>query len=220
MIFTRMAITNRQITTRQTPFIGLLQHLNVKFFHFEKRLGHSRQSLSVFILEHLVHCRGNNLPRDAIFIFQPAALLRLWICGKLSPVVINFLLRLAVHHERNGFIESKVVFKRAVHGSKFQPLKHESGVLYCSNFIRLFTFAVAVYIANFCIVEHSCVKINRFFCFSVLVADEQKRRGDFLLYLMPASEHCLPGKAVPVLDPSISLAERIFTKLHECRASF
>ena len=32
------------------PMISLLQHLNVKFFHFEKRLGHSRQFLFVFVL--------------------------------------------------------------------------------------------------------------------------------------------------------------------------
>jgi hypothetical protein len=44
------------------PFISLLQHLNVKFFHFEERLGHSRNFLSILVLEHLFQNRWNNLP--------------------------------------------------------------------------------------------------------------------------------------------------------------
>jgi hypothetical protein len=96
---------------------------------------------------------------------------------------------------------------RAIHGRKLLPFKRESGVLYCSFFVGLFASAVAKDIANFYIAKHRGVKIDRFFCFSADVANKHKRRNYSLFDLTVAHEHHLPRKTVPILRPSVFLAE-------------
>ena len=53
---------------------------------------------------------------------QPAALLRLRVCRKLSPVVIDLLLRLAMHYERDGFVKGKAMNPGAVHGCELHSI--------------------------------------------------------------------------------------------------
>jgi hypothetical protein len=42
--------------------VGFLQFSDIEFFHLQKRVGHPRQFLLVFVLHHLVHDRRNDLP--------------------------------------------------------------------------------------------------------------------------------------------------------------
>jgi len=49
----------------------------------------------------------NDLPGDAVFVFQPAALLRVLVpaFGKLAPIVIDLFLGLAIDLKRNRLVE-------------------------------------------------------------------------------------------------------------------
>src|SRR5256885_12668603 len=96
------------------PFVCPLEGINIEFFHFEKRFGHPCDFLFVFFLKHLVHNTRNNLPRQAVFVFEPTALLGFRIGCELSPVVIYFFFCITVYLERNTFVESKVVTTCAV----------------------------------------------------------------------------------------------------------
>src|SRR6185369_901120 len=67
-------------------------------------------------------CR-NDLPRQAVFIFQPAALYFLPAFSEPVPKMIDFLLRLAIDDERNRF--GKLELRSAVEGCELQPLEFE-----------------------------------------------------------------------------------------------
>lgn len=47
------------------------------------------------------------MPRQAVLVFEPAALLRFFIAARaeLLPVIINFFLRLTIDLQRDGFVE-------------------------------------------------------------------------------------------------------------------
>ena len=87
-----------------------LQFRDVKFFHFQERFCDARNLLLVFFPEHLSPSHGgHDLPREPEFIFEPAALLRLWRRSKFVPVVVNFLLGVAVYDQRDCLVECEVV---------------------------------------------------------------------------------------------------------------
>src|SRR4029079_8713862 len=54
---------------------------------------------------HLEHHSGDDLPRNAVAVFQPPARLRLSALEKRVPVAIDFRLILAIHYERNSVVE-------------------------------------------------------------------------------------------------------------------
>src|SRR5712671_6347174 len=51
---------------------------------------------------------GNDLPRQAVFIFEPTASFLSPAVGKLVPQLVDLLLRLTAHKERNGWRERKL----------------------------------------------------------------------------------------------------------------
>src|SRR5262249_52375170 len=54
--------------------IGLLQLFDLDFAHLQNGLRHAIRFLSVLVLHHLADVRGNDLPRNAEFVPEPAAL--------------------------------------------------------------------------------------------------------------------------------------------------
>ena len=53
----------------------------------------------VFVLEQFSEDCGSDLPRKALFVFEPAASVFFPACGKLFPQFVNFLLRFAVYEK-------------------------------------------------------------------------------------------------------------------------
>ncbi len=51
------------------------------------------------MFEELRQARGNNLPAQAEFVYEPAALDFLAAGGELRPIVVDFLLRIAAYDE-------------------------------------------------------------------------------------------------------------------------
>src|SRR5208282_3190304 len=72
---------------------------------------------------HLEQGCGNDLPRDAVLVLQPAALLRPFVAAfaQYVPVTIDFSLRLASHHKRNCLGELEV--RSTVERGKFLALE-------------------------------------------------------------------------------------------------
>src|SRR5439155_12633223 len=58
-------------------------------------------------MNHFEQSGGHNLPGNAVFVFEPAALLCLCIPAlrKLLPVIVHFFLRLATDLERDRLVE-------------------------------------------------------------------------------------------------------------------
>src|SRR6185436_3782956 len=66
---------------------------------------------------------GDDLPRQAVFVLEPAATTGCAVRGELVPVVIDLLLRLAPHEERDGLVEHE---RRAgIQGHELLPLQLE-----------------------------------------------------------------------------------------------
>ena len=76
-------------------------------FHFQHGLKGPLGFGGIGIHEHFGQDPGDHLPGEAELVRQPAALLSLRraALGQPRPVVIHFLLRLALDLERDGFIE-------------------------------------------------------------------------------------------------------------------
>ena len=79
--------------------------------------------LRVFVLHEFAQDGGNDLPGEAEFVFQPAALDFLTADGEFLPIVIDFLLRLAIDDEGEGFGELEV--RAAVQGDEFLAIELE-----------------------------------------------------------------------------------------------
>ena len=59
----------------------------------------ARADFSGLAVEHFEHSVGDDLPRHAKLVCEPAALHFLATVAELVPVVVDFFLRLAVHDE-------------------------------------------------------------------------------------------------------------------------
>jgi hypothetical protein len=55
--------------------IRLAQRGEIELFHFEKRLRYTRDLLGAAVAHHFIHLGRNDLPGNAEFILEPAALL-------------------------------------------------------------------------------------------------------------------------------------------------
>jgi hypothetical protein len=90
------------------------------------------------------------LPRQAKFIFEPAASAFFSSCGKFLPKIIHFFLRFAVDEERDGFgefelragidgvkllpREFKCAAQTSLSVSRHKPRKQAGGLRYDSTF--------------------------------------------------------------------------------------
>src|ERR1044071_5385327 len=143
---------------------GFLQALYVQLLHLKQRLHHLVRSLPV--LEQLPENFRHDLPRDAEFIFQPAALLGAAVAafGEFLPIIVHFLLRRTTHLKRDRLVELED--RPAVERRESLPIQLEFDrqngagghmVLFVSR------FGVARYVENLGIFENGCVKLHRLF---------------------------------------------------------
>src|SRR4029079_7086233 len=93
--------------TALLPVISFLQRRDVELLHLHHRLERALESRGLRVLHHLDHRRRHDLPRQTELVLEPTALLRPWIASgtQLLPVVVHFLLVLAVHLQRDRLVE-------------------------------------------------------------------------------------------------------------------
>ncbi len=76
----RLVVVRRTTATivllRLSSRVGPLQSVDVELLHLHKRLSHPGRFLPVFVLHQRSQYRRHYLPRDAVLVFQPAALFR------------------------------------------------------------------------------------------------------------------------------------------------
>jgi hypothetical protein len=101
--------------------IGLLQLFDLDFAHLQNGPHHPIRFLSVLVLHHLADVRGNDLPRNAEFVPESAALFGSPAFGEFLPELVYFLLRSTVCNERNGGRELEM--RAAVQCEKFLPIE-------------------------------------------------------------------------------------------------
>src|SRR5438093_11121092 len=97
-----------------SAFVGLLEPFDVDLLHLEHRGHDAFRFFGILVLQHLRQDRRNDLPRHAEAILEPAALHFLAARGQLLPEMVHFLLRLAVHHQRDrlGELEERPAIER------------------------------------------------------------------------------------------------------------
>src|SRR5687767_7999468 len=83
----------------------LLELGDVDLLHAQYRFHHAFAVASSLVLEQVRHHARHDLPRDAVAVLQPTALLGLRISAlrELVPVEVDLGLHLAEHLKRNGF---------------------------------------------------------------------------------------------------------------------
>src|SRR5260370_27222894 len=82
--------------TQSSLFIGTPQRLDVDLYHLQ-------HCLHRFLAPNqLTHVRGNDLPGEAELVGEPAALYLLASGRKLLPKVVDLLLRVTLHDQRDG----------------------------------------------------------------------------------------------------------------------
>src|SRR6266540_3482745 len=106
--------------------VSPLYLIDVDLLHWKHGLHHPPGFCRIGIADRLGQCARNDLPRKAVFVLEPAALLSAWISafGQLLPVVVNFFLRLAIDLKRNGLVELED--RAPVQGREGLPLELES----------------------------------------------------------------------------------------------
>src|SRR2546428_11608917 len=90
------------------PLVGLLQLVDLHLVHLQHGFHHAIRLLRVLVLQELAQDGGHDLPGEAELVLEPAAPVGLSALGKLAPEVVDLLLRLAVHHERDREGEFKL----------------------------------------------------------------------------------------------------------------
>src|SRR5262249_24521670 len=77
-------------------FISALDCGDVEFFHFQESVNDALGLHGIRICHHLRYDRRHDLPRQAIFILQPATGALLAVLRKPAPEIIDIGLRLAM----------------------------------------------------------------------------------------------------------------------------
>src|SRR3954470_5878161 len=89
--------------------VRVLQPLDIDLVHLQHGLHYPLGFFAILVLQHLAENTRYDLPREAIFVLQPAASLpRAAAGGQLVPKLVNFLLRLATHKQRDGWSEGEL----------------------------------------------------------------------------------------------------------------
>jgi hypothetical protein len=70
-----LRIFRRDTPVARLALIRLAQLHEIELFHFEERQGHTRDLIGAAVAHHFIHLGGNDLPGNAEFILEPAALL-------------------------------------------------------------------------------------------------------------------------------------------------
>ncbi len=92
-----------QASRASALLIRLLQDLDVQLGHLEHGRHHAFRFRGILVLQHRAQDSGNDLPGHSESVLEPAALLCFATLGELGPQLIDFLLRLAVNEERDGW---------------------------------------------------------------------------------------------------------------------
>src|SRR5215469_1188231 len=93
---------------------GRLESGYIELLHLEHGPHHSLRSWRVLILQQLGQNGRNDLPGDAVLVFQPATLDLFSALFELLPIIVHFLLAGAVYNE--GYGVRKAVVRTAVQG--------------------------------------------------------------------------------------------------------
>ena len=88
------------------PLIRVFQRFDVDLLHLEHCVHHAFGFFRILVVQHVDQNRRNDLPRHAEFVLEPAARgFFAAIGGEFLPKIIHFVLRFAVHDERDRFVE-------------------------------------------------------------------------------------------------------------------
>src|SRR6266850_2485563 len=158
----------------------LLQLADVDLFHLKHRLHDPLRFRGVLILKQFDQYSRNHLPRQTIFIFQPAALDFLPALGKLLPEIVHLFLRGAVYDERYGF--GKFELGAAVKSYELLSVELEFNG-HCRSFWSSGglcpRFVIAGNATNLRILENRRIEIHSLFGFVI----EPQERG-YLLHML------------------------------------
>ena len=97
--------TISSVAHQSRPFVRPLQRCDVELPHLQKCLGDPRGLFGIGVHQHVGKDRRHDLPGHAIAVLQPAARALFATLGEPGPVVIDLVLRLAMHLERDGLVE-------------------------------------------------------------------------------------------------------------------
>src|SRR5207249_1108464 len=81
--------------------VGALECGDVDLAHLEHRLHNASGLLGILVPEHLAECGRDDLPREPVLVFQPAAAILRPASGELLPQLVDLGLGLAAHKERD-----------------------------------------------------------------------------------------------------------------------
>src|SRR5581483_4914058 len=85
-----------------SPFIRPFQLRHIELLHAEHRLHDALRACRVLVLQALAEDRRDDLPGHAELVLEPAAALDLATGSELVPKRIHFILRLAIHEQREA----------------------------------------------------------------------------------------------------------------------
>src|SRR6185437_4368594 len=98
-----------------------LQFCYIKLLHFHHGLHNAILPLRIVILNPLQQNVWRDLPRQAKLVLEPSAFNYLAVSTKFVPVVVHFLLRLAVNDERYSLSEFEL--RTAIDSGELLTLK-------------------------------------------------------------------------------------------------
>src|SRR5262249_19307825 len=92
----RAMFSSKARMERLDGFVCSRQLRDVELVHLHQGIHHAPRPCRVLVLQQPLEAHGDDLPRQAEFVFQPAALTRLSARGELPPELVELLLGLAV----------------------------------------------------------------------------------------------------------------------------
>src|SRR5436305_8785877 len=161
----------------RTPAANPGYHL----LHLQHGVHHSLRFGDIFFLQELTQGIGNDLPRYSEFILEPPTTFFRSPNRKFFPIVIDFLLRFALHKERYGRREFES--GTAVQSHKFLSVQFK-GDRHHGSFWNRTSISPAGHVHDPRVLEDREIKIN---CFLGVVI-EPKKWGDLLHCIIPFTQ--------------------------------